>query len=144
MLLTNSNYRWEGRPKAWQEGWRNIHQTKTVALKADLLVEGQGKRSVTREWKSSRLDESHVVVQRDGKTIGALDEIFAKASLAASRPFLSYNELGSLLDEGPAALYDALSSTPGLEEMVAVEKIVRTVVEHAQLQWQFPPRATPA
>jgi energy-coupling factor transporter ATP-binding protein EcfA2 len=124
MLLTNNNYRWEGRPKAWQEGWRNIHQTKTVALRADLLVEGQGKRSVTRAWKSSRLDESQVVVQRDGKTIGALDEIFAKASLAAFRPFLSYNELGSLLDEGPAALYDALSSALGLEEMVAVEKIL--------------------
>ena len=124
MLLTNSNYRWEGRPKAWQEGWRNIHQTKTVALKADLLVEGQGKRSVTREWKSSRVDASQVVVQRDGKTIGALDEIFAKDSLAAFRPFLSYNELGSLLDEGPSALYDALSSALGLEEMVAVEKIL--------------------
>jgi hypothetical protein len=33
-------------------------------------------------------------------------------ALATYRPFLSYNELGSMLDEGPSKLYDALSSPP--------------------------------
>src|SRR5262245_44014046 len=26
LLLTEQNYRWEDRPKVWQEGWRNLHQ----------------------------------------------------------------------------------------------------------------------
>ena len=37
---------------------------------------------------------------------------------ARTGPFLSYNELGSLLDEGPSKLYDALSSILGLEDLV--------------------------
>ena len=32
--------------------------------------------------------------------------------LEAYRPFLSYNELGSMLDERPSKLYDALSKVP--------------------------------
>jgi chromosome segregation ATPase len=32
--------------------------------------------------------------------------------------FLSYNELGSLLDEGPSKLYDALSKVLGLDALV--------------------------
>ena len=39
-------------------------------------------------------------------------------ALVTFRPFLSYNELGSLLDEGPSKLYDALSSILGLEDLV--------------------------
>src|SRR5262249_7088286 len=39
-------------------------------------------------------------------------------ALRTHRPFLSYNELGSLLDEGPSKLYDALSSILGLEDLV--------------------------
>ena len=34
------------------------------------------------------------------------------------RPFLSYNELGSMLDEGPSKLYDALATILGLDELV--------------------------
>ena len=41
-----------------------------------------------------------------------------KAPLEAYRPFLSYNELGSLLDEGPSKLYDALSKVLGLDALV--------------------------
>jgi hypothetical protein len=37
------------------------------------------------------------------------------------RPFLSYSELGTMLDAGPSALYDALSAILGLEELVEAE-----------------------
>jgi hypothetical protein len=43
-------------------------------------------------------------------------------ALTTFRPFLSYNELGSLLDEGPSKLYDALSSVLGLEELNEVQR----------------------
>jgi DNA repair exonuclease SbcCD ATPase subunit len=37
------------------------------------------------------------------------------------RPFLSYSELGSMLDAGPSALYDALSAILGLEDLIDAE-----------------------
>jgi hypothetical protein len=40
-------------------------------------------------------------------------------------PFLSYNELGSMLDEGPAKLYDTLSSILGLGDLVALAESLR-------------------
>ncbi len=37
--------------------------------------------------------------------------------LEAYRPFLSYNELGSMLDERPSKLYDALSKVLDLDAL---------------------------
>ena len=47
------------------------------------------------------------------------------AALRTHRPFLSYNELGSLLDEGPSKLYDALSSILGLEDLVEAQRALQ-------------------
>ena len=41
------------------------------------------------------------------------------------RPFLSYSELGSMLDAGPSALYDALSAILGLTVRAAYSVDVR-------------------
>src|SRR6185295_6022948 len=41
------------------------------------------------------------------------------------RPFLSYNELGSMLDEGPSKLYDALSAILGLDALVDAQGVVQ-------------------
>src|SRR4029077_7047807 len=38
--------------------------------------------------------------------------------LVSYRPCLSYNELGSMLDEGPSKLYDGLAAILGLEDLV--------------------------
>lgn len=65
-----------------------------------MLVEGRGTLTVSREWKS-------------GEDV-----------VKAQPPFLSYNELGSLLDEGPSKLYDALSSVLGLEELLDVQGVL--------------------
>jgi class 3 adenylate cyclase len=43
-------------------------------------------------------------------------------ALDAHRPFLSYNELGSLLDEAPSRLYDAMAGILGLDDLVAAER----------------------
>ena len=45
--------------------------------------------------------------------------------LSTYRPFLSYNELGALLDEGPSKLYDAVSSILGVEDLAAAERRLR-------------------
>ena len=38
-------------------------------------------------------------------------------AIATYRPFLSYSELGSMFDEGPTKLHDAVSAVLGLDEL---------------------------
>lgn len=126
-LLTGSNYRWEGRPKAWGDGWRNLHHVTTVALRADLLVEGHGTLALARTWASdvmNDVDAGVAVAKRVGGKAQTLESLGWDEALATFRPFLSYNELGSLLEEGPSKLYDALSSVRGLEELTAIHTLL--------------------
>jgi hypothetical protein len=37
-LLTGRNYRWEKRPKVWESGWRNLHKSDAVSLKAGSVL----------------------------------------------------------------------------------------------------------
>ena len=55
---------------------------------------------------------------RKGSPRRSLQELGWRDALVSYRPFLSYNELGSMLDEGPSKLYDALSLVLGLEDLV--------------------------
>ncbi len=119
-LFTGTSYRWEGRHAPWKTGWKNLHTPSTAALKADLVVEGQGPLMVSRKWSSEALADAETVVTAKGQKVQPFASLGWDASLATFRPFLSYNELGSLLDDGPSKLYDALSSVLGLEELTAV------------------------
>ena len=125
LLLTGRNFRWEKpRAKVWQEGWRNLHHHDRVSLKADLLVEGEGPLAAARVWKSDDIANSEASVVRKGQPARHLDSIGWNDALVTFRPFLSYNELGSLLEEGPSKLYDALSGVLGLEELVDVSNVL--------------------
>ena len=64
------------------------------------------------------LDAQKVVAQIKGKPKTTLQAMGWVDALESYRPFLSYNELGSMLDEGPSKLYDALSLVLGLEDLV--------------------------
>jgi recombinational DNA repair ATPase RecF len=113
LLLTGDNKRWSGRTRIWKEGWRNLHQPDRAAIEATLLIDGQpGKTVVARSWKANDSLEA-------GTTSPALDALAWGEPLAVYRPFLSYNELGSMLEEGPSKLSDALASILGLEDLVA-------------------------
>ena len=120
-LFTGTSSRWEGRTAPWKTGWKNLHEPGLAALKADLIVEGQGPLSLSRVWNSDALVDAETVVSAKGKKDKPLSALGWDASLATFRPFLSYNELGTMLDEGPSKLYDALSSVLGLEELTAVQ-----------------------
>ena len=127
LLLTARNFRWEKpRAKVWQEGWRNLHHHDQVSLKAELLVEGHGPLTAARIWKSDDIAKSETSVSQKGKAVRPLDSIGWTDALVTFRPFLSYNELGSLLEEGPSKLYDALSGVLGLEELVEVLNLLAT------------------
>lgn len=120
-LFTGTSFRWDGRSASWKSGWKNLHHTKGVALQAGLIVEGKGPLSMSRVWRGDTLTDADTVVSAKGKKDQPLATLGWQQSLTTFRPFLSYNELGSMLDEGPSKLYDALSSVLGLDELTTVQ-----------------------
>ena len=118
LLVTGDTYRWANRAKVWQEGWRNLHH-KAAAIEAEFLVEGEkGSTVVATHWADDAdLDAAETYAQIHGKPRMARAELRWTEALATYRPFLSYNELGSMLDAGPSKLFDALSAILGLGEL---------------------------
>jgi energy-coupling factor transporter ATP-binding protein EcfA2 len=129
ILLTGDNRRWSERSLIWREGWRNLHHPGPAEISAELTVEdASGRTTVRRCWPpGAELDRSVTEVQPHGRPKTDLGALGWEQALVTFRPFLSYNELGSMLDEGPSKLYDALSSVLGLDELVAVEKLLAEV-----------------
>jgi recombinational DNA repair ATPase RecF len=126
LLLTGDTFRWKKpRTKVWREGWRSLHH-KPAAIEAEFHIEGEkGQGCVARRWEDdAELDGGVTTVQIHGKPRTNLAELGWKGPLETYRPFLSYNELGSLLDEGPSRLYDALSSILGLDELTAAQEVL--------------------
>ena len=107
------------RSEVWKGGWRNLHH-KTTSLAACLALEGEkGPCAVVREWEDeAELEDAEATAQVQGKPKGRLQDLGWTDALASYRPFLSYNELGSMLDEGPSKLYDALAKILGLDDLV--------------------------
>src|SRR5262245_7715447 len=119
VVLTGDSLRWKERAAVWREGWRNLHHPH-ASLSATFLVEGErGPCRVTRRWEGgASFEAAAAAAELPDKPPSELASLGWTASLRTHRPFLSYNELGSLLDEGPSKLYDALSSILGLEDLV--------------------------
>jgi recombinational DNA repair ATPase RecF len=119
VLLTGDSLRWKERAAVWREGWRNLHHP-AASLAARFLVEGElGPCMVSRRWApEASFEAADAGAQLHDKPKSDLESFGWTAALRTHRPFLSYNELGSLLDEGPSKLYDALSSILGLEDLV--------------------------
>ena len=127
ILLTGENQRWTGRKtKLWQEGWRNLHKPDPVRIEADMAIEGvAGNTRISRTWAAgSDLQANETWVQQAGNQRQPLSTLRWTSALATFRPFLSYNELGSMLEEGPSALFDTLSLVLGLDELTATETLL--------------------
>ena len=122
VLFTGDSKRWSDRPKIWKEGWRSLHNAHPVGVTAEVLLEGEGTASVSGTWdEGADLGEQKAFVQPKGKPKTTLEQLGWRDAVVSYRPFLSYNELGSLLDEGPSKLYDALSLVLGLEDLVTAQ-----------------------
>jgi energy-coupling factor transporter ATP-binding protein EcfA2 len=129
LLLTGDNARWAGRTQVWREGWRNLHHPDPTRITATLAVEGRrAETRVSRWWEPiDELDQAQTEVQTVGEPKAKLDSLGWAEPLVTYRPFLSYSELGALLEEGPTKLYDAVASILGLEELALAEKALRDV-----------------
>ena len=126
VLLTGESLRWKDRAAVWRDGWRNLHHP-TASLSATFLVEGERQPCVvSRRWPDGgEFEEAELSVGLSGRAGADLDALGWTGALRTHRPFLSYNELGSLLDEGPSRLYDALSSILGLEDLVQAQSALQ-------------------
>jgi recombinational DNA repair ATPase RecF len=122
VLLTGESMRWKDRAAVWRDGWRNLHHP-AASLSATFLVEREPQPCViSRRWEAgTEFEVAQVAVELPGRPPSNLESLGWTAALRTHRPFLSYNELGSLLDEGPSKLYDALSSILGLEDLVQAQ-----------------------
>jgi energy-coupling factor transporter ATP-binding protein EcfA2 len=122
VLFTGDSKRWSDRSKVWKDGWRNLHQPHPTTIDAVVLLEGEGPAKVACGWdEDASLADRVSFVQPRGRTKTSIDALGWKNALVSYRPFLSYNELGSMLDEGPSKLYDALSIVLGLEDLVTAQ-----------------------
>ncbi len=133
----------------WKDGWRNLHHAETH-LEAELVLEKTpdapgGSCRVTRNWRPGvGLDQATAEAQVRGQPIAPLESLGWAEPLQTHRPFLSYNELGSLLDEGPSKLHDALHRILGLDALTQAQdtlKEARTsrekVFKEAKVQQEF-------
>jgi recombinational DNA repair ATPase RecF len=125
VLFTGDSKRWADRSRVWKDGWRNLHRPNATSITAELLLAGTGAVTVRAEWNTQdALDEPRTTVQPKTKPKTSLQQLGWTDALVSYRPFLSYNELGSMLDEGPSKLYDALSLVLGLEEIVSAQNVL--------------------
>jgi recombinational DNA repair ATPase RecF len=123
LLLTGNTFRWAQRTKVWREGWRNLHHPHAT-IEAEFVLEGEkAPATVGKEWADDgTLESAPTSAQVRGKPKKDLAALGWAGPLVSYRPFLSYNELGSMLDEGPSRLYDALASILGLDDLVAAQE----------------------
>ena len=125
LAMTGDNKRWSGdRSAVWREGWRNLHTPGQTRICAKLAAAGQsGVIKVVREWPAgARLDDATSYVQAHGQPRQQLTEAEWSPKLELFRPFLSYAELGSLLNGRPSEMYDAIQAILGLDQLVDAEK----------------------
>ena len=122
MLMTRSCRRWAGRPTVdWEHGWRNIHAKDRPLIRATFAVEGAQRVVAKRVWGDDAIESDSIEVARDGERVEGFTALGWDTGLAAYRPFLSYSELATLVEE-PSRLYDQLESILGLEDVAAARK----------------------
>ncbi len=119
----------EAAPRAWKEGWQNLHAAHVTRIAVDLVMAGRGGvTTVNRSWKpDDGLDEGEWIVQRHGEKVQRFDIEGWREPLRTYRPFLSYSELGNLIDSKPSELHDALHQLLGLGSLTAAQERLSTV-----------------
>ncbi|MFE3541870.1 AAA family ATPase [Nocardia sp. NPDC059177] len=125
--LTGGNRRWDGRSTAWREGWRNLHEPDLARIEVDLLTAGEEPdRTIATYWApGADLSAARWTERRGTGAPAPIDPRTRRQRLDLYRPFLSYSELGALVDGKPSDLFDALHRLLGLDELAAAAERIR-------------------
>jgi len=121
--LTGTTQRWSDKATSWRDGWRNLHHDGARRIEVRLRTDGQGERTtVTTTWAADADDvgSGTTTVRVDGSPATTLADLHLDEPGVTWRPFLSYDDLGSLLRARPSELHDRLSNLLGLEDWSAV------------------------
>jgi hypothetical protein len=95
----------------------------TTGLRVPALRNAAGTTTLVREWASGAdLEQAIAYIQPHGGTRAAVDTLGFAHALEVYRPFLSYAELGTLMDGKPSEMYDALQAILGLDQLVDAER----------------------
>ncbi|WP_324196593.1 AAA family ATPase, partial [Nocardia farcinica] len=127
LALTGGNRRWDGRSAAWREGWRNLHDGANPRIELELLTgAAESAPVVVKEWTArAELHEARWVMRGADGDPAEFDADGWAPVLELYRPFLSYSELGALVDGKPSDLFDALHQLLGLDDLIAAHTRLR-------------------
>ncbi len=126
--LTGNNWRWDGKSKEWEAGWRNLHHEGPPSIEARFVVDGaKGEVVVARRWPDpkSDLDASTLETEVEGRRTAGLDVLGWDAPIETHRPFLSHSQLSEIVEKGPSARFDAMSKGLGLERLSGAREGLR-------------------
>ena len=118
LVLTGDSSRWsekQNNKALWTQGWRNLHAVGPTEIEVELVAADQsGPTTVRMSWDDGQeLGEDTWTVQRHQEKREPMGRGWLP-DLTLYRPFLSYGELGALVDKRPTELHDALHSLLGL------------------------------
>lgn len=127
LALTGDSKRWSGRTAVWRKGWRNLHAPAPAGVGIDLLTVGApGRTRIARRWADGDdLNGGRWTVQRSGGERTDFDGAAWREDMVTYRPFLSYSELGALIDGRPTELHDAMHNLLGLGPLTDLKDRLR-------------------
>jgi energy-coupling factor transporter ATP-binding protein EcfA2 len=127
LALTGDSRRWSGRTVVWRKGWRNLHAPAKAFIGVDLVTAGaSGVTRIARRWADGdELDGGRWTRQRSGGEREQFDGEAWREDMVTYRPFLSYSELGALIDGKPTELHDAMHNLLGLGPLTAAKDRLR-------------------
>ena len=116
--LTGDSLRWSGKTVDWKNGWRNLHASAEPEIAVGLRVEGEREpRTVRVRWGTSKLDSAETLVTVPGGGRHSLDSLGWSSAVTTFRPFLSYQELSSIIEGRPVDRFRALAPMLGMESL---------------------------
>jgi energy-coupling factor transporter ATP-binding protein EcfA2 len=123
LAVTGASRRWS-RNTAARTGWRNIHTSGISRVAVGLAADGRaGTMTLAREWPpDAALEDAAAYVQAPGARRESGSPAGWAEPLELYRPFLSYSELGTLVDGKPSEMYDVLQAILGLDQLIYAER----------------------
>ncbi|MFF9777029.1 AAA family ATPase [Streptomyces sp. NPDC013978] len=122
-LFTGTNAHWAGQHPNRAVRWRNLHQGEQTAVEAKLTVEGDPSPStLTRTWAGDAFTDSQAMLRRPGHGSIPLEQVDWEQATRAYRPFLSYVDLGNLINGKPSEMYDNIAAILGLDHLNAAAR----------------------
>ncbi|WP_073950391.1 ATP-binding protein [Streptomyces kebangsaanensis] len=122
-LFTGTNAHCSGQHPNRAVRWRNLHNDERTAVEARLAIEGDPSPStLTRTWTGDAFTDSQAVLRRPGHGTIPLEQAGWEQATRVYRPFLSYVDLGNMINGKPAQMYDNIAAILGLEYLNAAAR----------------------